>query len=214
MIWRADVIAARWNHKTDMLRLTDPLVLPLVAPPLRDAVTALWTLDARLGELARAGREPALRQIRLAWWSEQLTGLAAASAPAEPLLQRVARDLLPVIDSMALSGLADAWVAEAIEEADGAERGAALFALTARLLGQGDGLADAGRGWAMVERGVAGETAAWPVAAALLGTVRLNRLPRPLAAVTAVARRIARQGGTRSAGREQWLLFRVGLIGR
>ncbi len=197
-----------------MLRLTDPLVLPLVLPPSRDAVTALWMLDARLGELARAGREPALRQIRLAWWSERLAKLHTASVPAEPLLQRVASDLLPVIDGAALSGLADVWVAEALGEADGAGRGAALFALTVRLLGQGDGQADAGRGWAMVERGVSGGAAEWPEAAALLDNAPLDRLPRPLAAITAVARRIARQGGHRSAGREQWLLFRVGLIGR
>ncbi len=198
-----------------MLRLTDSLVLPLVAPQVRDAVMALWLLDARLGELARAGRELALRQIRLAWWSEQLAGLDAASVPAEPLLQRIATALLPLVDGMKLSGLADDWVAEACEEVDGADRGATLFALTAGLLGgNGAAVADAGRGWAMVERGVIGGSVPWPDAAAMLGRVQLARLPRSLAAVTAVARRIAYQGGARSPGREQMLLFRVGLIGR
>lgn len=199
-----------------MLRLSDPLVLPLVAPPLRDAVASLWALDARLAELARAGREPALRQIRLAWWSEQLTKLAPASAPAEPLLQNIAQELLPHANGAMLATLADAWVDEALEEADGAEGGAALFALTAALLGghSGETVAEAGRGWAMVERAVAGGIADWRAAAGLLDAVGLRSLPRPLAAVTAVARRIARHDGSRAPGREQALLFRVGLIGR
>lgn len=197
-----------------MLRLSDPLVLPLVASPLRDAVASLWALDARLAELARAGREPALRQIRLAWWSEQLARLDPLTLPAEPVLQSVGNHLLAFVDGAALAGLADAWVAEALDEADGAERGAVLFQLTARVLGSGYAAAQAGRGWAIVDRGLAGSPADWQKAAALLGAVRLRDLPRPLAAVTAVARRIARHDGTRAAGREQALLFRVGLIGR
>ncbi len=204
----------KWSRVISLLRLTHPLILPLVAPPIRDAVAALWTLDARLAELARAGREPALRQIRLAWWSEQLAKLDRRSAPAEPVLQSVATDLLPHIDGVASATLADAWVAEALDDADGAERGAALFALTGKLLGRGDTdmLAVAGRGWALVERSVASSASQWNPQA--FSGVRLSVLPRPLAAITAVARRIARHDGKRSAGREQALLFRVGLIGR
>lgn len=197
-----------------MLRLTDPLVLPLVTPPLRDAVASLWGLDARLAELARAGREPALRQIRLAWWSEQLAKLDAALPPAEPVLQSVATHLPGHIDPEALAGLADAWVAEALDDGDQAERGAALFRLTAGLLGKSSHAGQAGRGWAMVERGLAGGGVDWKHAAAAFDGVRLADLPRPLAAVTAVARRIARHDGTRAPAREQALLFWVGLIGR
>lgn len=197
-----------------MLRLTDPLVLPLVAPPLRDAVASLWALDARLAELARAGREPALRQIRLAWWSEQLAKLDRASLPAEPVLQSVGTHLLDKVDREALAGLADAWVAEALDDGGWEERGAHMFRLTGELLGKLSSVEQAGRGWAMVERGLAGSEVDWTAAAATLDSVRLADLPRPLAAVTAVARRIARHDGMRAAGREQALLFRVGLFGR
>lgn len=199
-----------------MLRLSDPLVLPLVAQPLRDAVLALWSLDARLAEQARAGREPTLRMIRLTWWSEQLMALRPGVAPAEPLLRTVAERLLAQIEPSSLAALADGWMAEASEEPDDGERGAALFSLTAQIMGGGDDAAvgAAGRGWAMVDRALLAEQPDWATIAAKFDTVRLHRLPRPLAAITAVARRIARHGGVRAAGREQWLLFRVGLLGR
>lgn len=199
-----------------MLRLSDPLVLPLVAQPLRDAVLALWSLDARLAEQARAGREPTLRMIRLTWWSEQLMALRPGAAPAEPLLRTVAEVLLGRIEPARLAALAQTWMAEAGYEADDGERGAALFSLTAQIIGEDDkpAVAAAGRGWAMVDRALVTEQPDWAAIAAKFDTVRPHCLPRPLAAITAVAQRIARHGGVRAAGREQWLLFRVGLLGR
>lgn len=199
-----------------MLRLSDPLVLPLVAQPLRDAVLALWALDARLAEQARAGREPTLRLIRLTWWSEQLAALDPGSTPAEPLLRTVVDHLFAHCEAAELAALADGWMAEASEQPDAGERGAALFTLTAQIIGGGDAttLSAAGRGWAMVDRALYAEAPDWATIARQFAAVSPRQLPRPLAAITAVARRIARNGGQRAQGREQWLLFRVGLIGR
>jgi len=62
------------------------LALAYVPTRHREAVHALWTLDAALGAVLTTGREPAIRQIRLAWWREALERLDGAPAPAEPAL--------------------------------------------------------------------------------------------------------------------------------
>lgn len=206
----------------DFQRLDDPLVLPLVPPALRYAVVTLWTLDARLGEMARSGKEPALRQIRLTWWEEQLGRLTPDAAPPEPLLAEIAKTLITKVAAERLAELADAWTQFAIAE-EGEQpvaHGALLFGLTGELLGKPSNpeLAKAGEGWAMVDRlltdAVTSDDPRWQKAAAALAMVRLRALPRPIAALTGVARRIARHGGIRSAGAEQWTLFKIGLIGR
>lgn len=232
-----------------VLGLGEPLIAPLVPQPLRDDIMLLWALDRRLAELARAGKEPALRQIKLRWWSEQLAVLAPGLVPTEPLLAMVGERLLDRVRAAELVALADAWENEAIGEVDpSGERGALLFALTARLLGQGDvDVAAAGRLWALVERGLAegrlpdglstslemsgvGMNASLQIAHVEAldcrqgralginfrqgGSRDTSRIPRALAALTALARGIARRGGVRSRWREQLLVFRVGLIGR
>ncbi len=206
----------------DFQRLDDDLVLPLVPADRRAAVVTLWKLDARLAEMARTGKEPALRQIRLTWWEEQLAALTAEARPPEPLLAEIAATLVADIAGERLGELAAAWAEFAI--ADEGEQpvghGAVLFALTSALLDGAEGavVARAGEGWALVEAlladAVTSDDARWGEAAAALAAVRLVELPRALAAITGVARRIARRHGVRSAGAEQWTLFRIGLIGR
>jgi 15-cis-phytoene synthase len=216
----------------DFQRLDDPLVLPLVPVARRAAVVTLWKLDARLAEMARAGKEMALRQIRLKWWEEQLAALSVEARPPEPLLGEVAANLVADLAGERLAELAVAWAQVAVADAGELPvgHGAVLFGLTAAVLGapQDGALAKAGEGWARVEalladaaglaavtsEGVTSEDARWGEAAAALATVRLAELPRALAAITGVARRIARRRGVRSAGAEQWVLFRVGLFGR
>ena len=231
-----------------MLGLGEPLIAPLVPPPLRDDVMLLWALDRRFAELARTGKEPALRQIKLRWWSEQLAALSPGMVPSEPLLTLVGERLLGRIGAGELAALADAWESEAVGEVDlSGARGVILFGMTARLLGTGDAdVAAAGRLWALVERGLvegclsdgvstsldmSGNFSGSPLKSAHVepfdclagaqdklppkgGSRDTVGLPRALAALTALARSIAKRGGVRSRWREQLVVFRVGLLGR
>ncbi len=197
-----------------------PLIFPLVAADVRAPVARLWQLDARLAQLALAGREPALRQIRLAWWRDRLAAIGDAPAPAEPLLAAVADELAPSIPPARLAALAEAWMAVVAEE-DGAAawrpRGHALYALTTDLLGTPQPGTAAGAGWSMVDGALMTAAAAdaplWSAATAALAAPA-PRLPRALAALDALARTIARARGRRRAGREQWAILRAGLTGR
>lgn len=56
----------------------------------RAGLAALWALDRRMAALSRAGRDPMLTAIKLAWWREQLGALDSAAPPAEPLLRALA----------------------------------------------------------------------------------------------------------------------------
>lgn len=203
-----------------VLGLGEPLIAPLVARPFREAVLVLWGLDRRLAGLARSGREPALRQIKLRWWGEQIERMVQGAIPSEPLLAMVAERLLGRVSPELLVALSEGWEAEA---ADGGEdlpdgaRGVALFALTAQAMGAAVPDAVAGRTWAMADsllsrQAVSNE--AWQVVRQALAGARLSALPRPLAALTAMVGSIAARGGQRSRVREQLAILRVGLVGR
>jgi len=72
------------------------LALTYVAPRDRGALAALFAIDRAMGDVVRSTKEPMLGPIRLAWWRERLEELdEGASAPAEPRLQAVARELIP-----------------------------------------------------------------------------------------------------------------------
>ncbi len=127
----------------------------------RAALSALLALDAALGDVVRSTTQPALGQIRLAWWREQLVKLDAAAPPAMPVLEALAADVLPRgVAGAALSAIVDGWDVLIEEEAldDAAlerfadERGGQLFALAAAVLG-GDGAVARrlGRGWALFD---------------------------------------------------------------
>jgi 15-cis-phytoene synthase len=204
-------------------RLSDPLILPLVAADRRAVVDLLWQLDARLGEMARAGKEPALRLIRLKWWQEQLSALTPAATPPEPLLAQIAPMLCPHLAGARLAELAEAWAIEA-EDADApgpVERGALLFRLSAEIMGAAPniGTDKAGSAWSAVDGLIArgddaADTRQWSPAAAAFDGITLSMLPRPLACLTGVARGIAQRRGARSAIGEQWTVFRIGVFGR
>ena len=214
------------------LSLSQPLLAPLVPEMARGPVATLWQLDERLGELARTGREPALRQIRLRWWHDQLAALQPGAHHADPLLHQVAQHLVPAIPTSALTALVDAWEAVALADAGAAQqgelthRGALLFAATAPLLGHagGDVIQSAGAGWAAVGNAqnmalIQGEAqgadgAAWQMANAALSNISYHKLPRALAALTALSRSIAARNGQRRPRAEQLLVLRVGLFGR
>ena len=173
----------------------------------RSALAALLALDDTLATLLRTTREPALGQIRLAWWREALERLDQAPAPAEPVLSAIARDVLPHgIAGAELVPLVHGWEvlieAESLDEAAlerFAEGRGTLFQLAGKALGTApsDPLADAGRGWALADLaanlGDAAEAAlarakAGPLLGAATGT-RWSTRARALGAMTHLARR-------------------------
>ena len=202
------------------LILTDPMIFPLVPQDRRDAAKLLWKLNNRLAEMAVSGKEPALRQIRLRWWADQLAMLDNGTTPHEPLLAELVGGLLPVTGAGPLARLAEAWMDAAADEEAGSEPGAQLFALTAQLLGADRHPAEAakaGRLWSGVSAALRQDATgapAWARLACEAGEVRIGRLPRPLAALTALSAAVARRHGERRWRREQLLVLRVGLFGR
>lgn len=199
-----------------MLRIDHPLILPLVPRDVRDQVLLLWRLDARLADLAHAGREPALRLIRLRWWADRLAELDKG-APAEPLLQEAHDLLLAPLGPDRLASLAEAWFEHAGESHETAAPAEALFRLTSELLSSSApaGSPDAARLWSDVARLLQqGDAADWGAVAQRAPSVGIAGWPRPLAALAGLARAIALRRGKRSPGREQWLLLRIGLFGR
>lgn len=73
----------------------------------RPDLLAVWQLDARMGHLYSGAREPALAEIKLAWWEERLRDLRTDVVPPEPLLRQLAA--ASMIDVADLVGIADGW---------------------------------------------------------------------------------------------------------
>lgn len=127
----------------------------------RAALSALLALDAALGEVVRSTTQPALGQIRLAWWREQLIQLDSQPPPAMPELVTLAETVLPRgVGGAALAEMVDGWDVlieeEALDEAAlerfAAARGGRLFALATRVLAGDETRAERqGRGWALAD---------------------------------------------------------------
>lgn len=127
----------------------------------RAALSALLALDAALGEVVRTTTQPALGQIRLAWWREQLVKLDSQSPPAMPELVALAETVLPRgVSGSALAEIVAGWDVlieeETLDDAAldrfAAARGGRLFALATRLLGgDADRAARQGQGWALAD---------------------------------------------------------------
>ena len=125
----------------------------------RAAAAAIFALDDRLATILRAARDPLIGQMRLTWWHGAITALDTAPPPAEPLLQALARDVLPAGPTGAdLAALIEGWEAlldhpltgEAVSHHG--DRGRALFAAVGRVIGAvGDPVAEAGVGWALAD---------------------------------------------------------------
>jgi phytoene synthase len=198
-----------------MADLDPDRTLALSYVPARDrpAVDALWRLDAALGAVVSAGREPLISQIKLAWWRDSLEKLDRERAPAEPALEAAAREILPRgVTGAELSGMEEAWTVlltpEELSPNDldsyAAARGGLLFSLSARLLGgAGDtALQKAGESWALAD--LARHSANAPDRDAALAAA-LARMPdhprrwparlRPLGMLAALARRDAEWRG-------------------
>ncbi len=152
----------------DISSLTDPeraLALSHAAAESRAALAVLWALDERMGAIVAAARDPLIGSMRLVWWRDALEALddQSAKVPAEPLLQALAASLLPAgVRGTDMAALETGWAAllegETLTpdqiDSHGAGRGAPLFRLSARLLGQEPADIDAaGAGWALADLG-------------------------------------------------------------
>jgi len=114
-----------------------------------------------MGDVVRTTTEPMLGPIRLAWWRERLEELdAGKSAPTEPRLQAVERELLPHgISGAEVAALEDGWLSLfdpfpwTVETSEAIWfRGRTLFCLGARVLGRPDEAIQAAGGvWALVD---------------------------------------------------------------
>lgn len=147
-----------------MSDMDDPeraLILTYAPPQRRPALAALFALDEALGQLLRTTSQPAVGQLRLAWWREALARLDTQAPPAEPVLQGLAAQVLPLgIAGASLVPVVHGWevlIEEEMLEEDalrrfGEGRGS-LFEAAGRALGAapGDPLAEAGRGWALAD---------------------------------------------------------------
>lgn len=138
------------------------LDLALSYAPVRSraALDALFALDTALGNVLRTTREPLVGQMRLAWWREALERLDASGAPAEPVLQSLTAEILPLgITGRLLSEMVEAWEpllgdigAGSIDD-HARLRGRALFTMAGMAVGAGSGdpVGGAGEGWALAD---------------------------------------------------------------
>lgn len=193
----------------------------------RAALSALLALDAALADVVRTTTQPAIGQIRLAWWREQLANLDHAPPPAMPVLAMLADTVLPRgVTGTALAKVVEGWevlIEEETLDRDaldrfGAERGGQLFRQAAAILGGDAGrAATLGQGWALVDlmrhlddTRVA-ETAGTLAREALV--MGLHGVARPLGLLALSARLDLAQvapGGPKRAARLAWF----GLAGR
>lgn len=185
------------------------LALAYVPASRREAVAALWRLDAALGAVLAGGREKMISRIKLAWWREALEKLDSAPAPAEPLLQELAARVLPSgVSGAELSAMEEGWAVllsdDALTPAEldaySAGRGETLFRLTARLLGGSldPEQAKAGEAWALADlarhSGAPDAEAALNAATARLSGVRWSSRLRSVGMLAALARRDVARG--------------------
>lgn len=145
---------------TDARSAERALILDYAPADGRDALAALFALDDALGAILRTTQQPVVGQLRLAWWRDALIRLDDTPPPAQPVLQALARFVLPSgIKGSALATMVDGWEAllsEPLDEAALIEharaRAATLFAAGADVMrAVGDAYRQAGEGWALVD---------------------------------------------------------------
>ncbi len=161
------------------------LALAYVPASRREAVRALWHLDAVLKAARSTGSQPMIRRIKLAWWDEALQRLDTAPPPAEPTLEALGKYVIPQgITGAEMTDLATGW-SQLVDEYSSAElheyasaRGGTLFRLTARLLGREWQPVDAaGEAWALIDLARGGER---PDLSSIRAKIPEARWPVPL----------------------------------
>jgi phytoene synthase len=217
------------------IELADPeraLAVAYAPADRRAALTTLFTLDERFGQVVASTAEPMIGLMRLAWWREALEKLDRDPAPAEPLLGLIAERILPHgVSGAQLAAIEHGWSALIDGEPDdeaiarhGRERGGNLFSAAATLLGTDDPrLRTAGEVWALVDLSLrhsqqSVRDAARMRARSLIEAVPSGRWPssvRALAALYVLARRDAERGERRQGSPGRLLrMLALRLFGR
>ena len=193
------------------------MILSHVPIASRAGLAALLLLDDTLAAILRSTRDPMVGQLRLTWWHDALAALDTRPPPAEPVLQAIARDVMPHVMASTLTTMVEGW--EELLDPDPLDdtrlaqfaerRGAGLFMAAGSVLGAGvgDPVAEAGRGWALVDlarhvrddatRDRAAELAVRDLSVA--ASRRWSRAGRPLGAMAHLARLDPAAGGGRVA---------------
>lgn len=198
------------------------LALAYAPAKLRRAYRGVLLLDAQLSRISLTSREPALAQLKLAWWRDACANLVGSRG--HPVLQTLTESWLG--RSGVLTGLIDAW--EELAAGEGgfsaaagllADARAAAFAVAADEA-LNDVLRAAARRWTIVELAnhapSADERATMLGAASDIGPVNLRRALRPLAVLDGLAKRTLRRGGGVLLGDRLSPLaaVRLGIFGR
>lgn len=180
----------------------------------RDAVAALWALDAALGRIVASTSQPMIGQMRLTWWHDAML----AGRGGEPVLAALTTHVHPIgIDGAALVPLVEGWEVLLDPLPLGADalyvharaRGDTLFALSAQAMGCPIA-AGAGGGWALADfagRCSDAVTARAAYAQARLRLRSVDRLPRALRILAHLAARDA--AAERRTPRTRWQLLRA-----
>lgn len=92
---------------------------------LREALSLLLEFDNRLMEVASKGQESLLKQMRLAWWREQIGKNRDSRARGEPLLARFGNLDESLALAPALQSLVDAWEQLILADGDNSQPEAA-----------------------------------------------------------------------------------------
>lgn len=196
----------------------------------RAALAALWALDEALARLLVTTTQPLVGQMRLTWWHERLSQLAAGAPAGEPVLGALAAHVLPAgVTPVELATVVEGWeelldggrlTPDALER-HARLRGGGLFACAARLLGtDGDPVAAAGAGWAATDlarhvRDADERAAALRLAEDALATTlaqRWSRAGRPLGMLAVLAARGPAE--PKEAPGRVWRALRFQLTGR
>lgn len=186
----------------DLLDPLERLAVAYAPAAVRGAWTGFLALDRRLADAARAGRDPIMIQLRLAWWRDRFDAHAESWPAGEPLLA-----MLHGWDGerAALRGLVDGWEARNVGDDGGAELGLARIEAVAALA-RLSGVAD--------DENVQRAAAEWLGEAPVSGSPpRLPRAMRPLAILRGMALR-EDAGKVGSPWRNMLAAVRLGMLGR
>lgn len=198
--------------------------LALASAPrdLRPTWRAVLQFDAQLARLALHTREPALAQLKLAWWRDACSDPAAH--PGQPVLTDLAQSWRGGEQTM--RDLVDAWEEIALGEGAFVEAARKLARARASGIAQAIGVAGrpelfhATRCWTLATLALhapdADVRSAMLVEAGDVPLRRLERVLRPLAIVAGLARRAAKRGGGALLGDRFSPLaaVRLGILGR
>ncbi len=191
---------------------------------------AIWAYDGRLAHIARSTREPAIGQMRLAWWNDVIDDAAGVKGQGEPVID--AMRATGAIAAPGLIAMIDGWEILVVEPEIDVEglrayavgRGGGLFRALAGEADAPDWLVQAGQVWALWDlSGHVGDERLADEALALARALVTDAPPawprrwKPLRIVYTLARQDVLAGRRASIGmpRAQALrLLRVALFGR